>query len=381
MRKTIKTLPLVLALAMFTMFVPLCGTNTVHAANDTSVTSVSRKNNTETVPLKIVAQPAPVTAKSGALVTFTTKAIGEGLTYQWQLSDDQGKTWRNSKATTASYSTTLVSNNNGRYLRCIVTDKYGKSVKSNATYMKITSLSITGQPQPVTTKNGDSVTFTVTAKGPGITYQWQLSDDQGKTWRNSKATTASYATTLSGTNNGRYLRCVVTDKYGNSLKSNAAYMKITSLAITGQPSSVTAKKGTSVSFKITANGPGITYRWQYSDNAGKTWHNSSNLTAKYSATLNDTNNGRYLRCVVTDKYGNSLKSSTVYMKASSSGQNTSSSQQGGTSIKSDANGTVWITQKGKKYHSTSSCSNMTKPIKVTLSHAKSLGYTACKKCH
>ena len=176
--------------------------------------------------LKITGQPSPVTAKSGDLVTFNVAASGPGITYQWQLSDDQGKTWRNSKATTASYSTTLTANNNGRYLRCVVTDKYGNSVKSDATYMKITSLAITGQPSNATGKKGDTVQFTVTAKGPSITYQWQLSDDQGKTWRNSSTKAATYSATLSDKNNGRFVRCVVTDKYGNAVKSDAASMKI-----------------------------------------------------------------------------------------------------------------------------------------------------------
>ena len=374
MTKTLKTLPLALVFALFAMFFPLC--RTTGATGNTVYAAAGAAN----VSLKITAQPSPVTAKDGAPVTFTVKASGEGLTYQWQLSDDQGKSWRNSKATTAAYSTTLSTANSGRYLRCIVSDKYGNSLKSNAAYMKITSLAITGQPQSVTAKNGDSVTFTVKAKGPGITYQWQLSDDQGKTWRNSKATTAAYSTTLSTANNGRYLRCIVTDKYGNSVKSDAAYMKITSLAITGQPANVTAKKGASVSFKITANGPGITYRWQLSDDQGKSWRDSSAKSAQYSATLSDTNNGRYLRCVVTDKYGNSLHSKAVYMKISSSGQNGSSGQQGGSTIQSDADGTVWITQNGSKYHTDKNCSRMKNPIKVTVAHAKSLGYTPCKKC-
>lgn len=43
---------------------------------------------------------------------------------------------------------------------------------------------------------------------------------------------------------------------------------------------------------------------------------------------------------------------------------------------------VWIpTNGGKKYHTRSSCSNMKNPKKVTLSKAKQLGFTACKKCY
>lgn len=43
---------------------------------------------------------------------------------------------------------------------------------------------------------------------------------------------------------------------------------------------------------------------------------------------------------------------------------------------------VWIpTNGGKKYHSHSGCSNMKNPQKVSLSKAKKLGFTACKRCY
>lgn len=42
---------------------------------------------------------------------------------------------------------------------------------------------------------------------------------------------------------------------------------------------------------------------------------------------------------------------------------------------------VWIPQKGKKYHSRSSCSNMKDPTKIKKSEAESRGYDPCKKCY
>jgi len=44
-------------------------------------------------------------------------------------------------------------------------------------------------------------------------------------------------------------------------------------------------------------------------------------------------------------------------------------------------GSVWIPQKGKKYHSNPSCSNMHNPSKVTRAEAEAMGYTPCKKCY
>lgn len=42
---------------------------------------------------------------------------------------------------------------------------------------------------------------------------------------------------------------------------------------------------------------------------------------------------------------------------------------------------VWIPKSGKKYHSSSSCSNMKNPSQVTIEQAQSLGYTPCSKCY
>ncbi len=265
-------------------------------------------------PAKITKQPTNSAVKPGGTASFQVEASGSGLTYQWQLSDDQGKTWRNSSAKTATYAATVTDNNNGRYVRCIVTDQFGNSVKSNAAIMKFTNLAITSQPVNQTVKNGATASFKVMANGSGLTYQWQLSDDQGKTWRNSSTKTANYSAAVTDTNNGRYVRCVVTDKFGNSVKSNAAIMKLTTLKITAQPVNAKVAKGSTASFKVEATGSGLTYQWQLSDDQGKTWRNSSAKTANYAAAVTDANNGRYVRCIVTDKFGNSVKSNAAIMK-------------------------------------------------------------------
>lgn len=42
---------------------------------------------------------------------------------------------------------------------------------------------------------------------------------------------------------------------------------------------------------------------------------------------------------------------------------------------------VWVSDSGKKYHSKSSCSNMSNTHQISLSDAQAQGYTPCKKCH
>lgn len=52
-------------------------------------------------------------------------------------------------------------------------------------------------------------------------------------------------------------------------------------------------------------------------------------------------------------------------------------------VSDNAGGTamVWIPKSGKKYHRSSSCSNMKNPSQVTIEKAQSLGYTPCSKCY
>lgn len=42
---------------------------------------------------------------------------------------------------------------------------------------------------------------------------------------------------------------------------------------------------------------------------------------------------------------------------------------------------VWVCGTGKKYHRTSSCSNMNSPYQISLSEAQAQGYEPCKKCY
>ena len=177
--------------------------------------------------LTITSQPKHCTVEIGKTVWFAVKAAGEGLTYQWQLSDDFGKNWRNSSVKTARYETILSEKNNGRTVRCIVTDSYGAEAISANACMKRSDpspLSIVTQPENCLTTINGKVYFSVCANGDDLTYQWQLSDDGGTNWRNSSVKTSTYQTTLTPKNNGRAVRCIITDTYGNVAVSNAAVM-------------------------------------------------------------------------------------------------------------------------------------------------------------
>lgn len=290
--------------------------------NDASAVSTAdiEESNTESesdeeAEIIIITQPEDCTGSFGDTVTFTVEASGEGLSFQWQLSDDDGENWRNSSTKQATYSTTLTTTNNGRAVRCVVTDSSGNSAISSVAYMKAAGIVITVQPEDFIGNLGDTVTIIVEASGEELSYQWQLSDDNGETWRNSSTKQAVYSTTLTTVNNGRMVQCVITDSYGNSTVTDSATMSVAGVTITSQPEDCTGAIGDKVTFAVEAAGDGLSYQWQLSDDNGETWRNSSTKQATYSTTLTTANNGRAVRCVVTDSSGNSATSSAAYMKA------------------------------------------------------------------
>ena len=287
------------------------GQNAVEAANDQDVTNLSEEMVTEEIIseeviqlLKIITQPEDYTGEENSSAVFTIEAEGEDLSYQWQFSDDDGNTWRNSAVKGTRYATTLTAARDGRMVRCVVTDSAGNMAISEAVTMTIEKeviITIITQPEDYTGEENSSAVFTIEAEGEDLSYQWQFSDDDGNTWRNSAIKSARYATTLTADRDGRMVRCIVTDGAGNSITSDSAVMQIKKIILTIQPEDYEGLEGDTVRFMVSAKGDNLTYQWQLSDDEGVTWRNSSITSYLYTTTLTSSNNGRYVRCVVSDQ--------------------------------------------------------------------------------
>lgn len=124
---------------------------------------------------------------------------------------------KSTKATTAAVKSTTASTT------------AASTTVTTTTAAKAAALKITTQPKNTSGKRGTKVTFTVKASGEGLKYQWQYSDNNGKTWKNSTLkASASYTTTAkyySGTTK-RQVRCVITDASGNKVTSKAATLSV-----------------------------------------------------------------------------------------------------------------------------------------------------------
>ena len=252
-------------------------------------------------------------AKLGAKVSVKVTAEGEGLVYTWYIKNDGGSKYSKSSVTSATYSTTMSAKVKGRRVYCIVTDRYGNSVRSK-TFLLRQAASITKEPATTAyAKKSAKVSIKITASGDGLKYAWYIKNSGKSTYTKSSLKTATYSATMSSAVKGRKVYCVVTDKYGKKVQSKTFLLR-ECVSIVTQPKTVTVKKNATAKVTVKASGDGLKYTW-YIKNAGASKYTKSSLkTATYSAKMTNTVKNRLVYCVVTDKYGKTVKTVTVKLK-------------------------------------------------------------------
>lgn len=118
--------------------------------------------------------PSAPTKSGGAYptnsATLSISATGTGLTYQWYKGPSGDTSRPISGATGATYNFTL---SVSEYYWVRVTGTCGTPANSSAILYSVTP-TITVQPQNTAVPSGSSATFSVTATGNFITYQWYL---------------------------------------------------------------------------------------------------------------------------------------------------------------------------------------------------------------
>lgn len=263
-------------------------------------------------PVTIETQPTDQIGALGGKVTFSVKAQGDGLSYQWQYSRD-GETWQNASST-ADYATCLVNQTTaGTWYRCAVLNSAKQCVYSDAAQVLMAEAPvITVQPADLVGEAGTQGILSVTAEGEGLTYLWQYSDDGGESWHDTKSVKAKTTSNLTQARDGRLYRCVVTNAHGLQTISSTARVIITStLKITAQPKSYTGAAGTKTTLSVTAEGKGLTYQWQYSDDNGAHWKKAKSTSPEISCKLSAASDGRQYRCVVKNASGLSVTSAAA----------------------------------------------------------------------
>ena len=331
---TTNTLTITAATAAMTGYQYQCVVSSSCASSVTSSAAVL----TITAAVTFTTSPASVTICAGANTSFGVVATGTGtLTYQWQVSTNSGSTWTNisnaapySNATTNTLAiTAATAAMTGYQYQCIVTGSCGNTASSAATLTVNTTPAITVQPAAASVCIGANTSFSVTATGTNLTYQWQVSTNSGSTWTNitnaapySGATTNTLTITAAPATLAGYIYHVIVSNTGcaTATSSGATLTISASTAVSTQPTSKTICAGANTTFSVAGTGSGsLTYQWQVSTNSGSSWTNITNA-APYStattATLTITAataamTGYQYQCIISGTCGSATSSAAT----------------------------------------------------------------------
>lgn len=219
---------------------------------------------------RITRQPKKTTVAAGKRATFSVKAKGSSLRYQWQVKKP-GKRWVNVKgAKKASLKLTAKTGHNGQAFRVVVTNASGKKTSTSARLTVVTKPRLTRQPTHITAEPGAKATFTVAAQGGSLTYRWYTKAPNG-TWKITAGRNATYAVAASTTSHGTQYRVLVENKAGKTWSSTAVLKVPSAPRITGQPVAAVATSGDTVAFGVTASGSDLRYQWQARAFDSTTW--------------------------------------------------------------------------------------------------------------
>ena len=86
--------------------------------------------------------------------------------------------------------------------------------------------------------------------------------------------------------------------------------------ITQQPADVKVARFERLSVSVEATGDGLSYQWYYKDPSMKIFRPTANKTATYSYVMAAHMAGRQVYCVITDAYGNQVRTpvATIRLK-------------------------------------------------------------------
>ena len=263
----------------------------------------------------ITKQPVSAVKKLGERFTLTVEAEGDGLTYQWYYKDASMKEFEKSSVKGATYSFEMLGFRVGREYYCVISDKYGNSVKTDIV-KSTTPLAIIEQPQDSLVNIGEQVDIRVKAIGEGLSYQWYYKEREDAEFSKSVFTGTKYSRSMMEFCHERQVYCIITDAYGNSVQTDTAEMRRPpkELTIIEQPEDVQAEIGEKFEITVETDGDELTYQWYYKDAYMDDFEISVNKTSSYSYTMTEYRHNRQVYCIITDKYGNTVKTKVATIR-------------------------------------------------------------------
>jgi len=169
---------------------------------------------------------------------------------------------------------------------------------------------ITSNPVSQTICTGSNVSFSATATGTGISYQWQVNTGSGFT---NLTNTGVYSGATSSTLNitgatvgftGYQYQCVVSGTCSPAATSTAATLTVHApVVVTSSPANVELCAGSNATFTVAGSSvPAINYQWQVSTDGGASWTalaGANSATYTLNGVIALLNNNQY-RCLLSN---------------------------------------------------------------------------------
>jgi hypothetical protein len=254
------------------------------------VTSASASLTVITAPV-IVTQPINQTNNAGTTASFIVSATGTGLSYQWVRNGtvNLSNGGNVSGATSSSLSLANLSAADAGSYSVVVSNAAGGVTSTAASLTVIGAPVIVTQPISRTNNAGTPASFSVSATGSGLSYQWvkngtvNLSD--GGNVSGATSSNLSLAS-VSAADVGSY-SVVVSNTAGGVTSTAASLTVITAPVIVTQPISQTNNAGTTAGFSVSAAGSGLSYQWV--KNGTVNLSNGGNVSGATSSSLSLAN--------------------------------------------------------------------------------------------
>jgi len=298
------------SLASTTVYVRLKSLATVNSYSGSlsfSTTSASTQSVTLTGDVlpttSITTSPSNISVCAGSGTSFTVTAAGANLTYQWQVSTNGGTSFTNLSNTgiylgatsaTLFLSSSLTNSYNNYQYRCVVTGTCSAATSSAATLTVNSLPAVSSQPSNSTVCSGNSTSFSVSATGTGLTYQWQVSTD-GTNYTNltnsgiysgSTTSTLSLSSGISNTYNNYLYRCEISGTCSPKVYTNSAKLVVN--AAPSAPGTIsgysTICSNTNQSYSIAAVSGATSYEWSFPTG----WTNDASTTNFINIVNNST---------------------------------------------------------------------------------------------
>jgi sugar lactone lactonase YvrE len=235
---------------------------TIYVA-DTTNNSIRRGVPVSQAGLPVISvNPLNQVVSVGQAVSFRVVAAGTGISYTWLKNNlaIPGAT-----AATYTINSAQAADVASYSVRVAGSDGAVDSAPATLSVEAIGTgpILITARPLSLNVNTGQSASFSVTASGPGLTYQWL---------KNSAviagATNATY--TIPSAQAGDVAVYTVRLTSGSTTATASAELSVgtsSAIAITSQPSSRSVAPGQPVTFTVEAFGTGLTYQWLKNDAA------------------------------------------------------------------------------------------------------------------